>query len=75
MSSAVNVLICACYPQALEKVPRVDNVGSLGPIPMIQQPFNMSLEPCFSIQRFQSYTLFKLVRKLHFQYVILSTKD
>ena len=47
MSSAVNVLICACYPQALEKVPRVDNVGSLEPIPMIQQPFNSS---CVALQ-------------------------
>ena len=35
--------------------------------------YNMSLEPSFSIEQFQSYTLTKIVKNVHFQALIYAT--
>ena len=83
MSSMVNVFvhaICKRLKKCLAQ--KVDNLGSLGPIPMIQPPFNSA---CVALQ-YESGTKFfyravpelhavQVSAKNHFQYVILSTKD
>ena len=47
--SPVGERFCACYFQALTKVPHAKSgmFGSLGPIPMIQPPFNSSYNTNF----------------------------
>ena len=48
MSSAVNVFVHAIRKRSKKCLAqKVDNLGSLGPIPMIQPPFNSS---CVALQ-------------------------
>ena len=66
MSFAVNVFVHAILKHSMKcLVQKVDNLGSLRLIPMIQPPFNSSCLS-FSIEWFQSYMLFKLVQEIIF---------
>ena len=64
MSSAVNVFVHAIRKRSKKCLAqKVDNLGSLGPIPMIQPPFNSS---CIALQ-YESGTKFfyRAVPELH----------
>ena len=70
---------CAWYSQALEKVPRTSGMClvPLDGLPrfnnysvVLKLLYNMRLVRKISIKAFQSYTLAKLVQKLHFNHIV-----